>query len=136
MLDKITGKTAFLEKALNASWLRNEAINNNIANVNTPGYKRQVVKFEELLAEASTLPMAGTGDGNKKFIPISSQDLMNNMEPVSVVDNNTRTRKDGSNVDADVEMAEMAKNTIKYNGLIQILSKEYSKIKTAISGGR
>ena len=134
MLDRIVGKTAFLEKALNASWMKNETITNNIANVNTPGYKRQDVRFEDILTEVSDLPMAETGSGNKKFFPISGNSMMKSMDPQVITDNNTRTRKDGSNVDADVEMAEMAKNTIKYNGLIQILSNEYSKIKSAITG--
>ena len=136
MLDKIIGKTAFLEKALSASWMKNEAITNNIANVNTPGYKRQDVRFEDLLTEMTDLPMAETGKGNKKFMPVSSNAMRNSMEPYLVTDNNTRTRKDGSNVDVDVEMAEMAKNTIKYNGLVQIISSEYNKLKSAISGGR
>ena len=39
-----------LGKAANASWLRNEVINNNIANVNTPNYKRQDVSFDDTLA--------------------------------------------------------------------------------------
>lgn len=136
MLEKIMGKTAFLEKALDASWMKNETIVNNMANVNTPGYKRQDVRFEDILTEMSDLPMAETGSGNKKFLPVSSRAMMNSLQPSVVVDNNTRTRKDGNNVDADVEMAEMAKNTIKYNGLIQMISKEYTKLKTAISGGR
>jgi len=136
MLDKIMGKSAFLEKALDASWMKNETIINNMANVNTPGYKRQDVRFEDILTEMTDLPMAETGSGNKKFMPVSSRAMMNSIQPSVVVDNNTRTRKDGSNVDADVEMAEMAKNTIKYDGLIQIISKEYAKLKSAISGGR
>lgn len=136
MLGKITGKTAFLEKALDASWMKNTAILNNMANVDTPGYKRQDVRFEDILTEMTDLPMAETGDGNPKFMPVSSSALMNSIQPSIVTDDNTRTRKDGNNVDADVEMTEMAKNTIKYNGLIQILSKEYSKLKTAITGGR
>ena len=41
-----------LDKAADASWMRQEAISNNIANVNTPGYKRQDVAFEDSLQEA------------------------------------------------------------------------------------
>ena len=37
-----------LDKALDASWTRNSVIANNIANVDTPGFKRQDVKFEEI----------------------------------------------------------------------------------------
>ena len=41
-----------LDKAADASWLRNEVISNNIANATTPGYKRQDVQFESYLMTA------------------------------------------------------------------------------------
>ena len=41
-----------LEKAADASWIRNAAISNNIANVDTPGYKRKDVDFEKYLQSA------------------------------------------------------------------------------------
>ncbi len=41
-----------LDKAADASWQRNAAISNNLANVDTPGYKRQDVAFESVLKEA------------------------------------------------------------------------------------
>lgn len=138
MFDKIAGKTAFLEKALNASWMRNEVLTNNIANANTPNFKRQDVSFDEVLSniEGPAIPMRETGSGNKKFLPVNERAIMASMEPKIVQDKTTRTRKDGNNIDEDVEMAELSKNTIKFNGLIQIISGEYNKLKSAISGGR
>ena len=41
-----------LDKAADASWMRNEAIANNIANADTPGYKRQDIDFESQLQQA------------------------------------------------------------------------------------
>ena len=41
-----------LNRAADAAWQRNEAISNNIANVDTPGYKRQDVAFESVLQQA------------------------------------------------------------------------------------
>ena len=41
-----------LDKAADAAWMRNEVISNNIANVNTPNYKRQDVAFEGELSRA------------------------------------------------------------------------------------
>ena len=38
-----------LDKAADASWLRETAIMNNLANTDTPGYKRQEVDFESVL---------------------------------------------------------------------------------------
>ena len=43
MIDKISNKTLMLEKALDAAWMRNETISNNIANVNTPDFKKSYV---------------------------------------------------------------------------------------------
>ena len=44
-----------LEKTCDASWTRNSLISNNIANVDTPNYKRKDLKFEEYLSSAVTL---------------------------------------------------------------------------------
>ena len=49
MLDKILDGKKIIHKALDAAWTRNEVIAQNIANVDTPGYKRRTVSFEELL---------------------------------------------------------------------------------------
>ena len=46
MLDKVFLQTRNLEKALDATWTRNDVISQNIANVDTPGYKRKTLKFE------------------------------------------------------------------------------------------
>ena len=49
MLNKLLFPKNNLEKSLDASWLRNDIISQNIANVDTPNYKRKEVKFEEYL---------------------------------------------------------------------------------------
>jgi len=135
MLNKITGKTAGLEKALDAAWLRNEAISNNIANVNTPGFKKSYVRFEDQLAGAAAEFKIGSVNKNSKFLPIGN-DARSIPAPELVQEPFTSARKDGNNVDIDVEMAELAKNTIKYNALITQLSKQFNSIKSAINEGR
>jgi len=133
MIGKLNKSTAMMEKALDAAWLRNEAISNNIANVNTPGYKKSYVKFEEFLSD-SQFQISGNRKGDK-YLPIG-KDTVSNVSPQVVTEENTSMRRDGNNVDIDVEMAELAKNTIKYNALITQMTKEFSKIKLAINGGR
>lgn len=135
MIDKINSKTIILEKALDAAWMRNEAISNNIANVNTPGYKKSNVKFEELMADAVDKFQISGIKKDEKFLPIG-KDTKLSISPEIVQEDFTSMRRDGNNVDIDVEMAELAKNSIKYNALIAQMSKEFSKIKLAISGGR
>lgn len=133
MIDKINNKTIMLEKALDAAWMRNEAISNNIANVNTPGFKKSYVRFEEYLTDAQGKFQISGIRKDAKFLPIG-KDRVVSINPEIVQENFTSMRRDGNNVDIDVEMAELAKNTIKYNALIAQMSKEFSKIKLAITG--
>lgn len=121
-----------LEKALSASSLRQKTISNNIANVNTPKFKRSEVLFEDVLQQkmfGSQLELAKT---NEKHISTQSQALGPTMR--TVTDNSFRT--DGNNVDIDIEMANMAKNSIYYDALAQQLSRYFSTLKSAINEGR
>lgn len=112
MIDKLFKSKEIIHKALDAAWLRNEVISQNISNVNTPGYKKKSVAFEELLNDAI---------GDQK------------LPAAKVVENNsTSTRRDGNNVDIDDEMAELAKNTIRYNTLVSRAG--FSSLKYIIRG--
>lgn len=133
MIDRISNKTLMTEKALDAAWMRNEAISNNIANVNTPGFKKSYVRFEELLSDAADKFQISGIKKDERFLPIG-KDTKFTVSPEIAVEEFTSMRRDGNNVDVDVEMAELAKNTIKYNALIAQLSKEFTKIKLAING--
>ncbi|MDF2891103.1 MAG: flgB [Clostridia bacterium] len=135
MLNKIEGKTAVLEKALDAAWMRNEVISNNIANVNTPGFKKSFVSFEDQMASAVSMFQIGSTQKDSKFLPIGN-DIRSIPAPEVMQMSFTSVRKDGNNVDVDVEMAELAKNTIKYNALISQISRQFNSIKTAINEGR
>lgn len=147
MLDKIFSSTKVLEKALDASYLRNETIAQNIANIDTPGYKKKTVSFESELQKAME---QDSGSGLKseppKFIPepgtadISFTRLssaVDFVEPsVNVENQNLSMRLDGNNVDIDSEMADLTKNQIRYNMLVQSLNGQFSKLRYVISDGR
>jgi len=122
MLDKILGGKRIIHKTLDAAWTRNEAIAQNIANVDTPGYKRITVSFEKQLLQEMERRNFKKSDVDKIGIKVSEDNK------------SLSTRLDGNNVDIDAEMAELAKNTIKYNTLIQLAG--YSKIKTVIKEGK
>lgn len=128
-----TGSEQMLEKSLQASSLRHKVISNNIANANTPGFKRSDVPFDEILQrnmKQEKLPIARTHEqhfavtGNKQF------------EPSILTDGNTSLRSDGNNVDIDVEMANLAKNNIYYDAIAQQISRYFSNLKSAINEGR
>lgn len=107
-------------KGLEASWLNNSVIANNIANADTPGFKRNKVQFQEVLQQ------------------MEQREGLNNMdvksiEPSVVKDNaGLSYRTDENNVDIDVEMAERAKNELYYNSLISQISHEFRQISVVL----
>ena len=121
-----------MHTALNAYSLRNETINNNLANVNTPNYKRETVKFEEFLKNSQKFVIKGaTTDAKHIDIPGNS----NNQSASIIKDTAHSKRIDGNNVSADVEAAEQVKNSINYNAVVQRLSGNFQTLKSAIRGG-
>ena len=135
MISGIDNKIYLLEKSLDYLWAKNEVISNNIANANTPGYKRYDVRFGDYLDKEKSKFSMGSYVKNSKFLPIG-KDRNYMVAPQVVRDSNTSMRKDGNNVDIDIENAELAKNSISYNVIASQLSKELSIIKQAINEGR
>jgi len=124
---------AILGKALDTAWLRNQVISNNIANVDTPNYKTYTVKFEDLLKDAIESKGIKGYRTNERHFAIGIE------QPEAVVPRidrivNTSSREDGNNVDIDIEMANLAKNNITYQALVEQLSNKISRIKNAING--
>ena len=114
-----------LEKAADASWIRNAAISNNIANVDTPGYKRKDVDFETYLRCA----VSGGGSLDDE---IAGADL-EVLTGTTYTDYGTVSyRLDGNNVDIDTENAELAKNQMKYYTLLDSVSQEFSRLKSVM----
>ncbi|WP_026893858.1 flagellar basal body rod protein FlgB [Clostridiisalibacter paucivorans] len=134
MINEFYGKINFLKKAMDGAWLRNEAISNNISNVNTPGYKRIKVDFEKILDDSIEKKYLELDTTNNRHINQTYDNK--NFMPIVKKDNFYSTKKDGNNVNIDVEMANLAKNTVYYNALSRMASDEISKIKTIINGGR
>ncbi|MBU2702019.1 flagellar basal-body rod protein FlgB [Sporomusaceae bacterium BoRhaA] len=136
MLDSILSSAPanILEKALSSSALRQQVISNNIANVNTPGFKRSTVSFEDKLQQAmnqTQLPLVRTHQNH-----LAAEKFEGSMEPSVVVDNTTSMRVDGNNVDIDKEMASLAKNSIYYSAVAQQMNKYYGILKSAIREGK
>ncbi|MHB8926057.1 MAG: flagellar basal body rod protein FlgB [Bacillota bacterium] len=111
----------FLERGLDASSLRNAVLADNLANVDTPGFKRSDVSFEGILEEETQ--RAGRL-GNQEW------------KPGTVVDNHTSMRQDGNNVDIDAEMTNLAENSIYYNALVRQLTSQFAMLRSAITEGR
>ena len=116
-----------LDKAMDASWLRNEAISNNIANADTPGYKRQDVNFEVQLAKALRHSRYKTMDAKVADVK------MNRLNPITYTDYaGFSYRLDGNNVDPDTEGVYLAKNQVVYQGLYQSAHQEFKNLQAVL----
>lgn len=117
-----------LEKAADASWARYNVIANNIANSDTPGYKRKDINFEDYLLQELT-----SGSTNSLRTRIADVSL-DNLTPTTYTDyGNLSYRLDGNNVDIDTENVELASAQIKYNALIDSVTHEFSMLKAAMA---
>lgn len=115
-----------LGRAADASWVRNEVITNNIANVATPNYKRKDVQFETYL-------MAELAGGDSLDENVNNADL-SAMRATTYVDQAFLSyRRDGNNVNIDTESAELAKNQIRYYTLLDSMTQEFNRIKAVFS---
>jgi flagellar basal-body rod protein FlgB len=115
-----------LDKAADASWSRNTIITNNLANVDTPNYKRKDVQFESYLMEA----LAG---GDSLDESINDLDLSTINSTTYVEHSNLSYRLDGNNVNVSTENAELAKNQIKYYTLLDSMSQEFTRMRSVLS---
>lgn len=116
-----------LTRALDASSLRQHAVSNNIANVNTPGYKAQRVEFENILEQA--LSGEGMHRTNERHMGVAGMD---DLQGRVVSREGTSIRDDGNNVDIDLEMAELSANNIYYNALSSQLNAKYSMVRSVL----
>ncbi|NLL00945.1 MAG: flagellar basal body rod protein FlgB [Clostridiales bacterium] len=114
-----------LKKAADASWKRNEVISNNIANVDTPGYKRKDVQFESYLMGALT------GDGSlDKRVANARMDTLDAQVYTDYA--NLSYRLDGNNVNIDTESANLAENQIRYYALMDSMTQEFNRLKMVL----
>lgn len=130
MTDKLFGGNyPLLKQALHACALRQEAIAHNIANINTPGYKRIDISFEQFLRKAQTTPLHTT---NPRHYPLPPSQMAN---PRATAEEHAPMRLDGNTVDIDYEMAQLAENQIRFQALSQMITGRYQSLKTVITGG-
>lgn len=116
-----------LDKAADASALRNKIIGNNIANIDTPGYKRQDVSFENELRHA--LKNSRYTSLDEKVSTVRLDRLEGNVYTDSA---NYSYRMDGNNVDVDNENVELASNQLKYNGIIQSMDHHFKNLQAVM----
>ncbi len=124
-----------LQEGLDAASLRQQVIANNVANINTPGYKAQDVSFEDEFKQA----LDNTDEPQLKQ---TDPRHLPGVNPLSSVGINIQTlggtsmRNDGNNVDIDDEMSKLAENNIRYNAMAQLMGTRFKMLNYAINGGK
>jgi flagellar basal-body rod protein FlgB len=113
-----TGIVELIEAGLRAEALRQRAVANNVANLQTPGYRRLDVRFEELLAKA---------------IESGEEIDLEELEAELYQPKNTAVKPDGNDVNLEGETGEMVKNSLRQKAFVRILNKKYSQIDNAIN---
>ena len=116
-----------LDKAADASWMRNDVIANNLSNIDTPNYKRQDIDFESQLAKALHNSRYTSMDARVANLKTSR------LNPITYTDYaGFSYRLDGNNVDVDTEGAYLAKNQVVYQGLTMSISQEFKNLQSVL----
>ena len=123
------GYVNLLKSAADASWTREEVLTNNIANVDTPNYKRQDVEFSSYLDNA----LQSSGKNSASLKQRVNNVNYNDLAIRTYTDNSTLSyRTDGNNVDLSTENVELASEQINYNALIDSMNNEFSRFKAVL----
>lgn len=118
-----------LDKAADASWIRETAITNNLANIDTPGYKRLDVDFQSVLEKE--LGMSKYTSLDKKIRGLNGG--LSGLTVSTYTDSeNFSYRLDGNNVDVDTENVELASEQIRYEALTSSINSQFNCMKAAM----
>lgn len=107
-----------IDAGIRAEGLRQKVIAGNVANLETPGFRRSDIRFKDLLAKA--LDAAGDTDPAEVEAEV--------FEP-----NTTPIKANGNNVSLEVEVGEMVKNTLRHKTYIRLLQKKYAQMELAMN---
>ena len=117
-----------LEKAASAANSREEILTNNLANVDTPNYKRKDVAFQDVLEQA----LIGGEPLDERIAEVNTH--LSDFGGLIYTDSSSLSyRLDGNNVDADAESAKLAENQIRYNTLVDMINQEFSRYKIVLA---
>ena len=123
-----------LTKSVDNTAYRHKLLVNNVANVNTPGYKRRdVADFQKELRETMSKTSFKASTDNPRHIQFGRLSF-DELRPRTVVLEQTSYRNDKSSVDIDLEMAEMSKNGLRYQAYTQKVNGYFRSYKELLQG--
>ncbi|MEW9501311.1 flagellar basal body rod protein FlgB [Jeotgalibacillus marinus] len=129
-MNLFSGTISQLEQGLAYSSLNQKVIANNVANVDTPGYKSKDVNFERMLQDEIQMTSSSFQPSNPKHFEITPKQSTSGVHQRSF-----SVRENGNGVDMDREMANLATNQIYYDALIERLSGKFGSLNSVIQGG-
>jgi flagellar basal-body rod protein FlgB len=127
-----TDKLQLYSTALDAASLRHRVIANNVANVDTPHYKRQDVSFQYQLEEAVKKNGLQAYRTDGRHIPFSNANGSSGLGYSVFTDKNRKMNNNNNSVDIEYEMMSMAQNQIQYNMLLDKAGSHFNKIKSVL----
>ena len=117
-IDRLHQQNDIIAKALHATAMRNDVIQNNIANVDTPGFRRSNVVFEQHFADA-----IGNARRTGTLNPVAPRVVLQHA--------NFTHRIDGNNVDIENEMVSLFQNSVRYDVMVMSVLNNYRRINLA-----
>lgn len=143
-----SSNSELISKTLDGLHKRHEAILSNVANAETPGYKKQVVEFEEQLKKAYQNKSSGTNNTDAEQVDPTELKLSNpfhlnkdglNASQAGSIDaerSQIQYRLDQNGVDIEAEMVELAKNSERFQALTRLQFRQFDEIKTILRSER
>jgi flagellar basal-body rod protein FlgB len=126
-----------LQKSLDALAVQHEVITDNLANIDTPNFKRSVVSFQEKLRNAlEPNPPSLLWRTHPMHFPIPHKVSLDDFKPDVRTVTETIGRNDGNNVDLEMESGILAENNLLYNSLADVTGRYIANLKHSITEGR
>lgn len=127
-MDFLSSNTALmLQRSMDFLWTKQTCILDNIANVETPGYKTKYATFEESLQQA--IQSASHPGSSGREVRTAIQET-----PVVVQEASESVRMDENGVNVTEQMVELARNGYQLQYVMQAISSDLSLLRTAIKG--
>lgn len=113
-----SSKFKVLEAGVKLSWMQQQLNTQNIANIETPGYKSKSLSFESVMHEVENSNQMPEIDRVNAKITTSDE---------------VSTRPDGNNVDAETEYLSLYKSYVQYSMLLNKINGEFEKYSTVLN---
>jgi len=135
-VDSNFGKSLeILQRSMDVATTRRRVISDNLANADTPNFKRSDINFESELRRALDSEKSRTMEGamtNSRHISFDKPMDWQQVQPRRVLDYLTSTDNNGNNVDVEVESMAALQNQLAYNLMTSAVANHFSQISMVV----